>query len=406
MDNQKCYRSLTIIGVIAMCLIVFFIHLFSDNDKMKEDITKQAMNTITDIIVSEETQDIATETKKEVEKGKEVSTTETIKSSIKEEQKLEEEQLEPDAMVEQENISYNGDITGKGTKLLGKCTGLTYYSQADSRWAKTLYTSTNNLTQTMKSSACGPTSAAMIVSSSKGAILPTAMAKLSVDNGYRTANNGTAWSFYSFVADYFNFKEYYTTTNFTKAMSYLKTDKNKDGNSDYYIIVSCGSGLFTSNGHYICLMANKNGSILVYDPYLYTNKFNTASRKVANVKVDGNSVYVTEQNFKKYANYKNFWIFSNDYTVKKSSNSQVKKPTTTKKTTKKTTKSKVKNTVGKTKKLKVKCYLYGNSNLKGTKYTYKKNTTVIIQKNVSTKVDKVKVKATGRVAYIKNDLYR
>ena len=59
----------------------------------------------------------------------------------------------------------------------------------------------------MKTSACGPTTAAMIVSSAKGAILPTTMARLSVDNGYRTANSGTAWSFYSFVADYFKFSE-------------------------------------------------------------------------------------------------------------------------------------------------------------------------------------------------------
>ena len=398
MDKKKYSLRITISCIVAMCLIVLFVNLFSDNKDLKEDITKQAMNTITDIIVSEETQDIATETKKEVEKGKEVATIETIKSSIKEEQKLEEEQLEADAMVEQENISYNGDITGKGTKLLGKCTGKTYYSQADSRWAKTLYTSTNNKTQTMKSSACGPTSAAMIVSSSKGAILPTALAKLSIDNGYRTANNGTAWSFYSFVADYFNFKEYYTTSNFNKAMSYL-SQKKSDKSSKYYIIASCGSGLFTSSGHYICLMSLDRDTIEVYDPYIYNGKFSTASRKNANVKMKNNIAYVSKNNFKKYANYKNFWVFSNDYTVKKES----KKTATAKKTT---TKKKIKNTVGKTKKLKSNCYLYSKSNLKGTKYTYKKNTTVIIQKNVSAKVDKVKVKYTGRVAYIKNNLYK
>lgn len=41
-------------------------------------------------------------------------------------------------------------------------------------------------------------------------------------------------------------------------------------------------------------------------------KFQTTSRKSANVVVSGNSVYVSESSFKKYANYKNFWIFSND----------------------------------------------------------------------------------------------
>ena len=158
----------------------------------------------------------------------------------------------------------------------------------------------------------GPTSAAIVVSSSKGAILPTTMAQLSVDNGYRTANNGTAWAYYSFVADYFDFEEYHTTSNFNTAMKYLGTDKDKDGVSDYFIIASCGSGLFTTGGHYIVLIGNEDNTIEVYDPYLYSGKFNTASRRKANVKVSGNSVYVSESSFKKYANYKNFWVFSND----------------------------------------------------------------------------------------------
>ena len=158
----------------------------------------------------------------------------------------------------------------------------------------------------------GPTSAAIVVSSSKGAILPTTMAQLAVDNGYRTANNGTAWAYYSFVADYFDFEEYSTTSSFNKAMEYLETDKNKDGVSDYFIIASCGSGLFTTGGHYIVLVGNENNTIEIYDPYLYSGKFNTASRRKANVKVSGNSVYVSESSFKKYANYKNFWVFSND----------------------------------------------------------------------------------------------
>ena len=111
----------------------------------------------------------------------------------------------------------------------------------------------------------------MVVSSSKGAILPTTMAQLATDNGYRTANSGTAWGYFSFVADYFNFNEYHRTSNFDKAMSYL-SQKYDDGNSKYYIIASCGSGLFTSGGHYIVLVANTNGTITVYDPYLYSRK--------------------------------------------------------------------------------------------------------------------------------------
>ena len=55
-------------------------------------------------------------------------------------------------------------------------------------------------------------------------------------------------------------------------MNYLKTDEDDDGNADYYIIASCGSGLFTTGGHYIVLVANNDGTITVYDPYLYSRK--------------------------------------------------------------------------------------------------------------------------------------
>ena len=265
------------------------------------------------IIITDETQEIVEETIDAVENGKDISTTEIIEGSEEDEIDITDEgALETDAVIEQENISYNGDSTGNGLSLLGAYQGLTYYSQADSRWANVMFSSIGDSSQTMKSSACGPTSAAIIVSSSKGAILPTTMANLAVDNGYRTANNGTAWAYFPFVADYFDFNEYYTTSNFDTAMSYLKTDNDKDGNADYYIVCSCGSGLFTSGGHYITLVANNGGTITVYDPYLYSGKFNTASRRNAGVVVSGNSAFVSESAFENYANYRYFWIYSND----------------------------------------------------------------------------------------------
>lgn len=249
---MKDKKKLTyLIVLICITLTVILANMVMPNSKVTENLEKVQTELVKEIIVSEETKSEVADTKNAVENGGKVETVEIAKATIKEEQEVtdegaDESLLEADALVEQENISYNGDNAGKGLSLLGKWQGLTYYSQADSRWASKLYTSTNNHSQTMKSSACGPTSAAMVVSSAKGAILPTAMASLSVDNGYRTANSGTAWAFYPFVADYFDFKEYYKTDNFTTAMTRLGTDKNKDGVSDYFIICSCGSGLFTS----------------------------------------------------------------------------------------------------------------------------------------------------------------
>lgn len=63
-------------------------------------------------------------------------------------------------------------------------------------------------------------------------------------------------------------------------------------------------------------------------------------------------------------------------------------------------------TVNKKKTLKQDCVLYSNKDLTGTKYTYKKNTTVKILKNISNKVDYVQVIATGRKAYINTKYYK
>ncbi len=283
------------------------------------------------------------------------------------------------------------------------------------------------------------------------------MARLAVDNGYRTANNGTAWAYYSFVADYFDFNEYHTTSNFDTAMSYLR-QKDENGNSKYYIIASCGSGLFTSGGHYIVLVADIDGTITVYDPYLYSGKFDTVSRRSANVTVSGNSVYVSEESFKTYANYKNFWIFSNDsgagntntntsntntvnYTryvatqrlnlnVRSSPNgsviSSLKRGTQVTVTeingdwskisspvqgwvsssylsstavTNSTSSTNYSTTVGAYYRLKSATTLYSNSNLTGTRYNYLAQTQIRVISHASATVDYIYCVKTGRYAY-------
>ena len=409
MNNKK--KILTGI-VVILAVLGALASIYFPNSKINNVIDETKNELIKEIIVSEEIQSEVADTKNAVENGGKVETKEIAKSTIKEEEEVtdegaDESLLEADGLVEQENISYDGDNAGKGLNLLGKWQGLTYYSQADSRWATKLYTSTNNHSQTMKSSACGPTCSAMVVSSAKGAILPTTLASLSVDNGYRTANSGTAWAFYPFVADYFGFKEYYKTDDFNKAMTYL-SQKNAVGTSKYYIICSCGSGLFTTGGHYIVLASLDGNTIRVFDPYLYNGKFNTASRRNANVEVKGTSAYVSKENFKRYANAKSFWIFSNDKgnEQKKEEKKTETKKAQTKKTKKKKEKTKIKNTVGKKKTLKKKCYLYKKKNLSGKKYTYKKNTRVKVLKNISSKVDYVKAIATGRKAYINKKYYK
>ena len=308
-------KIIAIIGsvLVAVGILIGVYANYQNTGEIDTDKIQEAINTVVkEVTITEETKEIVLDTKNDTLDGEDISTTETIQSNEAEENEVVDEgAIEQDAKVDQENISYDGDITGNGQALLGAYQGPTYYSQADSRWASIPYTSIGDSSQTMKSSACGPTSASMVVSSSKGAILPTTMANLFVDNGYRTANNGTAWSAYSFVADYFGFNEYYTTDSLSNVLNYLGRDNNGDGISDYFVIASCGSGLFTTGGHYIVLEDLNGATITVWDPYLYNGKFNTASRR-GKVTVSGNDVYCSVDNFENYANYKHFWIYSND----------------------------------------------------------------------------------------------
>lgn len=465
-------KSIVLVIIAILLGIATGLNFYSENEnkelneivestieEVKELEENKAIEEKKEVIITDEIQESVIDTKNYNE---DLSTTEIIESTEDEEQEVNDEgALETDAVVEQENISWNGDSAGNGLSLLGSYQGLTYYSQADSRWANKMYSSIGNKSQTMKSSACGPTSAAMVVSSSKGIILPTTMADLFVANGYRTANNGTAWSAYSFVADYFGFEEYHTTGSFDKAMSYL-SQKKENGDSKYYIIASCGSGLFTIGGHYICLMNLDGNTITVYDPYLYNGKFNTASRRNAGAIVSGNSVFVSKNSFKQYANYKNFWIFSNDststvvqnsnsnnlnitkYVATQSANLNVRdnpggnKIGSLRKGTQVNvvgingewnkintpmngwvsanylssavvnfaTTQNVSNTAGNYYRLKSRSYIYKNSNLSGIKYTYLAQTQIKVLSNINSNIDYIEVVKTGRRGYINNSAYR
>lgn len=180
----------------------------------------------------------------DITENEEISSSEetTDMATFEDEENLETEEVEKVEIegFELENesdISYDGDRAKTWNVELGEYAGLTYYSQIDSRWKNNLYTSVGNTSQTIGSSGCGPTSAAMVVSSIKGNITPPQMAEIFVQNGYRSSNNGTYWSAYRAVADQFNIG-YTETSDIQKAIDLLRNNN--------YIITSCGNGLFTT----------------------------------------------------------------------------------------------------------------------------------------------------------------
>lgn len=238
------------------------------------------------------------------------STTEIPEGTEQEEKMVETQETESESFEEQGEIAYNGsDKTPNIT--VGDYVGLTYYSQIDSRWKKDIYSSVGDYSQTIGSSGCGPTSAAMVVSSIKGNITPKEMADLYVQYGYRSKNSGTYWSAFKWTADVFNI-EYKETGNFDNAINALK-DNN-------YVVVSCGAGLFTYGGHYIVIVGVDGDNLKIYDPYLYSGKFDVSTRR-GKVVVNGNTVYCSINNFKKYANYKQFFCYKYNPNTVNTSNS-------------------------------------------------------------------------------------
>lgn len=294
---KKQDRNITIAVIVAMVIIFFSAIFFIDDKELKKDVVEKVTDTVTDIATREMS-------KEEIES---LPSTEIIEQTEEQENAVSNEQ----EGEETEGFQLQGEIAYEGAKAetwnveLGDYVGLTYYSQLDSRWASKMYSSVGNSNQTIGSSACGPTCASMVVTATKGAITPDTMCDLFVQHGYRSANNGTYFSAFRAVADEFDIG-YEETYYLDKAVELLR--------NNHYVIVSCGNGLFTTGGHFIVLVGIEGDTLKIYDPYLYSGKFSTSTRR-GKVTVDGNTVYCSIDNFRNYANYSKFFAFAHDGNV-------------------------------------------------------------------------------------------
>ena len=291
---MKKNKKEVIIAVVMMIILLFVVFIFSDDKELQKDTVNKITDAVTDMIAENE------------------STTEIPELTENDEQILEVQETEAEAFEEQGEIAYNGSDKAPNINV-GNYAGLTYYSQIDNRWKNKVYTAIGNNSQTIGNSGCGPTSAAMVVSSIKGTITPDTMADLYVRYGYRSANSGTYWSAFRWTADVFNIG-YQETNNLDTAINLLKNNN--------YVIVSCNNGLFTYGGHFIVLVGIDGDKLKIYDPYLYAGKFDTSTRR-NKVTVSGNIVYCSIDNFRRYANAQGFFCFKNDRTDVKENDTNV-----------------------------------------------------------------------------------
>lgn len=251
-NKNKILTTATVILISVASFIGIYVE-YTETGKIDADKVNEAVDTIVDAINTYEMSE---------EEVKELASTEIVEQTEEQENAI-EQTIEDESFELQGEIAYEGDRATTWDVELGDYKGLTYYSQLDSRWASKPYTSTGNSTQTIGSSGCAPTTASMIVTACKGAITPDVMSNLFVKYGYRSANNGTYLSAFRAVADEFNI-DFEETTNIDRAVELLR--------NNHYLAVSCGNGLFTSNGHLIMIYGIDGDTLKIYDPYLYSRK--------------------------------------------------------------------------------------------------------------------------------------
>lgn len=324
-----------------------------------------------------------------------------------------------------------------------------YYSQMDSRWGYKPYTAPGYPNATIKSAGCGPTCAAMVVSSCKETVRPDRMCEISKENGFRVSG-GTSNGLFEYVGKRWGIE--------TKRL-HSSFDAHQHCKDGWFVVMCCSAGLWTTGGHYILAVGANDTEIEIYDPYLYNGKFNINGR-AGKVRLNGNSAWVEINTFKansnvqwlmafkvgnqqpvtppstdpkvKYINTSKLplnvrnnpngsvvgslpkgtqvfvyaeqdgwskigdgkWV-SSSYLSDSNPNAQPSQPVSYNRGTVGTTKTFAGNTI-----------IYSNSNLSGTTYNYLPNTAVKVLENTGANVDKIQVVKTGRVGYVNTNVYK
>jgi hypothetical protein len=169
----------------------------------------------------------------------------------------------PQQFVSTENTSQ--DITAEDLAAPNVTPGkIPLFKQFDKRWASTSYGGCG----TIQSSGCGPTSAAMVLSSYGVSAYPPDVAKAFADNGFRGCSapdcncKGTLYGAFTSdaVLSQWNFHGQAVIPRDQDTISKLL-------NQGTPVIVSVGPSIFTKNGHFIVLAGlDSSGKVIINDP--------------------------------------------------------------------------------------------------------------------------------------------
>ena len=132
--------------------------------------------------------------------------------------------------------------------------GFPYYMQSDSQWGAHPYGSHG----TLSTSACGPTSMAMVMKSYGENVTPVDTADWSAAHGYR-ASSGTSWDYFKAIGNSVGLD----VKQFDPDVARVKQDLQ----NGIPVIGSMRPGNFTKNGHFVVFTGmDSRGNIYVNDP--------------------------------------------------------------------------------------------------------------------------------------------
>lgn len=144
------------------------------------------------------------------------------------------------------------------------------YLQTDARWKNKDYSapSGESKKRTIGSSGCGPTCAAMLISTLTGkTFTPADACAWSLKNGYKAPNQGTYYSY--FVPQFKAFGIGCQQLNWSNLYGKPGDPTHKKAfdllKKGYYLIACMGKGLWTTSGHFIVVWW-EDGKVRILDP--------------------------------------------------------------------------------------------------------------------------------------------
>lgn len=203
---------------------------------------------------------------KEIDALKDIFQTEEEKEIFQDSYELTKEVISKEEVIYERlyNVDANGNLVLSMEQSSGieetdfsgleVLTDVPYYCQWDNTWAKKSYGSGN-----IKSSGCGPTCCAMVVSYYTGKKVTPADIVDQIGNTYYVSGKGSSWGLFPGVSGMYGIKCTDLGKNITSVVEALRNGE--------IVIASMGPGTFTKGGHFIVLTGvTTDGKITVNDP--------------------------------------------------------------------------------------------------------------------------------------------